>query len=96
MKKPVVAYEGSGTNEVIGQKEGGILVPNQDVLALEEALECMESPYYRELMGNFARERIERLYGLPRFMDRLLKIYHEVLKDKNRIWESLHTNPDHK
>ena len=96
MKKPVVAYEGSGTNEVIGQKEGGILVPNQDIQALEEALECMESPYYRELMGNFARERIERLYGLPRFMDRLLKIYHEVLKDKNRIWESLHTNPDHK
>ena len=82
MEKPVVAYGGTGTDEVIGSNEGGFLVPNGDVDALARAFVKLESSELRDEMGPMARERMLRLYDLPNFMAKLLKIYDEVLLGK--------------
>ena len=78
----MVAYGGTGTDEVIGSNEGGFLVPNGDVDALARALVKLESSELRDEMGPVARERMLRLYDLPNFMAKLLEIYDEVLLGK--------------
>lgn len=80
MEKPVVAYDGSGTDEVIGNNDGGYLVPKQDIVALENALKDLSNPARREVLGKQARERIKKLYDLPAFMEKLPQVYNEVIK----------------
>lgn len=82
MEKPVVAYDGSGTEEVVGNNEGGYLVPKQNIEAFENALKDLSDLKQREEMGRKARERIKRLYDLPAFMGKLLQIYDEILNKK--------------
>lgn len=80
MEKPVVAYDGSGTEEVIGDDDSGYLVPKQNIQAFEKALKDLSDSAQRERMGKKARERIKKLYGLPAFMKKLLQVYDEVVK----------------
>jgi len=81
MRKPVVAYGGTGTNEVVGENEGGYLVPTKDIDALAAALLRLSWPEARKEIGRAARQRIERLYGLPKFMEKLVEIYQEVIEE---------------
>lgn len=81
MEKAVVAYDGSGTNEVIGDDEGGILVPRTDIEALGNALIRLENEDLRTSQGIKGRQRIKRLYDLPLFMEKLNKIYDDVLNE---------------
>ena len=78
MCRPVVAYDGTGSVEVIGENEGGLLVPNQDVGRLAEALKVYEDRAVREKDGVIARERIERVFDLPQYIERLTGIYETV------------------
>lgn len=80
MEKPVVAYDGSGTEEVVGNNDGGYLVPKQNIRAFETALRDLSNSVQREVIGKAARGRIKRLYDLPAFMQRLLQVYNEVIK----------------
>lgn len=84
MEKPVVAYDGSGTEEVIGDNEGGILVPLRNECILFEALLKLTEDQLRWETGKQGRERIKKLYDLPGFLDRLIAIYEEVVREKGR------------
>ena len=82
MARPVVAYDGTGSDEVVGDNEGGILVPNGNVDKLAGALLVLEDSTVRKNQGEIARKRILRLFDLPQYVDRLSKVYDEVIKGK--------------
>lgn len=82
MNRPVVAYDGSGTVEVIGDNEGGILVPLGNKEMLFKALAKLMDPEIRSQTGREGRERIERLYDLPQYIEQLITVYKEALQDK--------------
>ena len=80
MSRPVVAYDGTGSVEVVGDNEGGLLVPNQNVNALAEALSIYENRESRAKDGIIARKRIERVFDLPQYIERLIEVYESVCK----------------
>ena len=81
MEKPVVGYAGTGMDEVIGPNEGGFLIPRFDVKVLGYDLLLLEDHQLREQMGKAARSRIQRLYDLKPFMEKLISIYEEVIQE---------------
>ena len=81
MGKPVVGYAGTGMDEVIGPNEGGFLIPRFDVRALGDSLIELEDPRIRKQMGEMARNRIKRLYDLKPFLEKLICIYEEVIRE---------------
>jgi glycosyltransferase involved in cell wall biosynthesis len=76
---PVVAFAAGGLRDVIGDDEGGILVPERDVQAMAAAIRSLFSdPAARLEMGGIAAERSAREFGLARHTDKCLKLYEEV------------------
>ena len=81
MARPVVAYDGTGSDEVVGENEGGILVENQNVDLLAKALLELENSERRHSEGEIARQRILRMFDLPQYVNRLIGVYEDVLKN---------------
>ncbi len=64
---PVIATRIAGNEELVVDGQTGILVPAEDVGALQEALrELLADGEKRARMGQAARERVERHYGWQR------------------------------
>jgi L-malate glycosyltransferase len=76
---PAVATEVGGNREAL---EGvGLLVPSDDPKALAEAILELRTPGLRQLLGQAARQRVER-FSLARAEKRMKEIYAELLQAK--------------
>jgi glycosyltransferase involved in cell wall biosynthesis len=64
MQVPVITTsDGGGCAEVVGNEEGGLLVPYGDTAALGSAiLRLYDDPAYRSEQGRRGRDRVERLF----------------------------------
>ena len=80
--RPVVASAVGGIPEQVG--DAGILVPPNDVAALEAALRTLLRDYhaYREAAAARSRQVVEE-YGVQRMVDRHVRLYEELLESRN-------------
>ena len=78
---PIVSTAVAGNSEVIGEGEGGFLVPPSDPESLAIAmLGLMELPaVQRRAMGERGRERVRSHFGLGQMVARWEALYREVL-----------------
>lgn len=77
---PVVATPVGAIPDAIRDGEEGLLVPVRDPSALETALRRLTAdPALRLRMGRRARARVESEFSLPTIVDRLSKIYDDLL-----------------
>jgi glycosyltransferase involved in cell wall biosynthesis len=77
--KPVVGTRMGGIPELVGHGSEGLIVPGSDPAALAAAIgDLARSPARAREMGERAREKVLRLYDLPRHVDRLLEVYDDA------------------
>lgn len=80
---PVIACKGSGAAEVVVPGENGLLIPPQDVDALETALRCLlDDPETRRVMGVGAREYAVSHADSKLHLRRLDAFYRAVISGK--------------
>lgn len=78
---PVIATRIAGNEELVANGETGLLVPVEDVPALEQALQQLLTDSERcERMGDAARRRVEQFFGWQRAADQ----YQSILKGATR------------
>jgi len=80
--KPVVSTElGTGTSFVNVNNETGFVVPARDHRALADALaRLIADPGLRARMGAAGRVRVQREFTLEKMVERVMRVYEEVLK----------------
>jgi glycosyltransferase involved in cell wall biosynthesis len=87
LKKPVVATEGGGTNEVLEDGRNGFLIKNKDREMLEKKLLYLyHNPEERSRMGQNARKTIEEKFLLDRMTDEFIAVY-KGEKLTNRLYK---------
>ncbi len=80
---PVVAADAGGTREIVVDGLNGRLVPVRDVPALTEALlSVIENPERAAEYGKAARARVEEMYSVPVWVERLEALYAEVIGER--------------
>jgi glycosyltransferase involved in cell wall biosynthesis len=81
---PVVAADGSGNDEAVG--EGGVLFRRGDVNALAAALTRLSSdPRLREDLGSRSRARVLDQFGAERFLAHTEEMYWRSLRESRRL-----------
>jgi len=76
---PVVATAVPGIQELLEQ-EAGILVPLDDIRALEKALDrLIEDPQFRQRLGRKGKEWVSRFYSLETYLQRWQALYEELM-----------------
>ena len=85
---PVVATRVGGIHELIAHERTGMLVPNDDDVALADTLEhCFEHPEVREILARNARRFAVAHFSLSAVRDRYENLYRECLEKKKAcIW----------
>ncbi len=87
LKKPVVATEGGGTNEVLEDGRNGFLIKNKDREGLENKLVYLyQHPEERSVMGQRALKTIEEKFLLDRMTDEFIAVY-KGEKLQNRLYK---------
>ena len=77
---PVVVSDAGGLPEVVCHGETGLVVPRDDVPALQAALERLVlDPALREALGGAGRSHVERCYEWGRCVDLMERCYERVL-----------------
>lgn len=80
---PVVTSDADGFTEVVDDAITGFIVPKRDVEATAEAIQrFIDNPDLRVTMGKAGRTRVERLYNWDDNVDKMMQIYHHILKNK--------------
>jgi glycosyltransferase involved in cell wall biosynthesis len=84
---PIVSTDVAGNSEVIGDGEGGFLVPPRDPESLAIAmLRLMDLPEsQRRAMGERGRERVRSHFGLGQMVGRWEALYREVMARRGLI-----------
>jgi len=84
MARPVVATHIGGLPEVVIHGETGILVENEDVDALGEAIAfLLEHPKAAIQMGRNAHTRAQEIFGLSRCLDAYEALYRQIIVDNS-------------
>ncbi len=92
---PVVVFEGTSLPEVVFAPDAGVAVPMRDARALAAAFKrLIEDPQERRVRGDRSRALAERHYGQALFVERLVKLYRDVLarRVRGRVSEAVHAN----
>jgi glycosyltransferase involved in cell wall biosynthesis len=77
---PVVGFKAGGLPEAIVDGETGLLVPPEDVLALQDAIETLiKSDDVRQRMGNAGRDRMQNEFSIDTMADKHVALYESVL-----------------
>jgi glycosyltransferase involved in cell wall biosynthesis len=83
--KPVVVSAAGGLPEVVDDGVTGFVVPVGDVERAANAIErLVVDERLREAMGRAGRQRVERLYDWKDSIERMLRVYGDVLSDRSR------------
>lgn len=81
---PVVVTDGGSLPEVVGEGEGGFIVPRGDSRALADAIERItRDPSLARDMGNKGRKRMERLFSWDRTASHTEEVY-EIAAERCR------------
>lgn len=84
MERPVVATNSGSTEEVIKDRETGMLVPPNDVSGVAKAiLTLLKDKQLSRKLGQSGRRLVEERYSWQRMMDVTLKLYSRLYRDKN-------------
>ncbi len=77
---PVVGFAAGGMTEAVRDGETGLLVPPEDVLALENVLsKLLDDPHLRATLGDAGRERVQNEFSIATMADKHLALYESVL-----------------
>ena len=84
MKKPVIATDINGSNEIVLPGETGWLVPAKDTAALKQAMmQAMKTSHEKRLaMGIVSRQHIQRLYERSAYILVLVRFYQSLINPK--------------
>jgi len=78
--RPVVATDCSSLPELIDNGKGGFLCPIGDVVAFAEKINFLaENPQLRREMGEYNREKVEKMFTLDRMVDQYQELFEDVL-----------------
>ena len=79
---PVIAFDVEGSREAVNHLKTGILVPPDDIEALQTAIATLyEETEIREKMGVCGRNRMAEEFAVESMADRYLEVYSEILND---------------
>jgi len=79
----VVAFNTGGINEIIKDRENGVLFYDYSSYSLERAIELVISDgFLREKIVNYAKEYVKK-FSIEKMATNTLNIYKEVLNEKN-------------
>ena len=82
---PVVATDVGGNRELVNPPECGLLVPPRNPVELSKAyLELFRNRSLREQMGNAARKRVQKYFGLDRMVSEYELLYSELISNGKR------------
>ena len=77
---PVVGFAAGGMSEAVENGKTGLLVPAEDVLALEGALtSLLDDPHLRQSMGAAGRERMQNDFSIATMAKKHIALYESVL-----------------
>ena len=77
---PVIAFDVAGSREAVNHLKTGILVPPDDIKALQTAIATLyEEKEIREKMGVGGRNRMAEEFAVQSMADRYLDVYSEIL-----------------
>ena len=77
---PVVGFTAGGLPEAVSDGESGILVPPEDVDALQAAIATMiKDDALRQRMGAAGRQRMQKEFSIDTMVDRHIALYEAVL-----------------
>jgi glycosyltransferase involved in cell wall biosynthesis len=80
---PVISTREGGIPDVVVDEVNGILIPNQNALALAEKLEILiANPAIRNAMGLAGKRMYEEKFTLEIFEHRMVEILQDYLKEK--------------
>ena len=83
--KPVVATDTGGNNELVQDKESGILVPVQNPQALAEAImSLIRKPEWASQLGLHGKKLAGTRFGLERMINDYEELYVDTFKQKTR------------
>lgn len=78
--KPVVAFDVDGAKELVINDKTGYLIPPKDTeLLKEKLLFLLKNPEISYKMGKAGREIVEELFPVDKMVDRIEKVYVELL-----------------
>jgi glycosyltransferase involved in cell wall biosynthesis len=81
---PVVSTASDGVLDIVVDGESGLLVPPQDVAALERAvLRLLASPELRSRLGMAGRRRVEQLFTAERAVARMVELSRRVMQRRH-------------
>ena len=79
-KKPIIASNVGGIPEIVKHGITGLLVPPGDPESLAKAIiEITQHPKEAVKMGERGRERVERYFSLDAYVQKIEKVYEEIL-----------------
>lgn len=80
-EKPVIAYSGGGTNEIVADKESGVLIPpySPKIMA-KQIIHLLDNPDEAKAMGQVGRKRIYEFFNLTKMSKAYVELYHKLLK----------------
>jgi len=89
--KPVIGCRGQGADGIITDKETGLLPRSKDVDSLVEAIDyLLGHPDKAKAMGESARELVMENYTWEKNVERIVRLYQEILKDCNCADQGFH------
>jgi len=75
--RPVIVSQSGEMPAMVG--DGGLVVPQRDPAALHAAVNrLLDDPLLARRLGREGRVRAERLYGIDRYVDRMVEVYREL------------------
>ncbi len=81
-KKPIVATDTEGNNEVVVDGETGFLVPPKDSKALADKIsQLIDNEDLRIKMGEMGRKRVESMFSLQEMIHRYEEVYRELVSN---------------
>jgi glycosyltransferase involved in cell wall biosynthesis len=80
LRKPVIATEGGGTQELVVDGETGFLVPSQNPAALAAKIEyLLDNPALAGRMGEAGEARLRREFSITKMVEETVKLYELAL-----------------
>ncbi|MFH1314167.1 MAG: glycosyltransferase family 4 protein [Candidatus Eisenbacteria bacterium] len=79
LRKPVVAFDTGGPQEIVTNGDDGVLVKPGDVAAFADAIAgLLKDPGTASRMGDKGRQTVVERFSSPIFVERIMQVYDEI------------------